>query len=185
MKTGRLLILFICLIACRNKEETKDVVEIYNLQTQKDLETGKDEEFLAYAQELNLKEIKLAQLAQLNSIKPETQNWARNLEKFHLQLYEELKQTSSGKIKEPTLSYKENSIYKKMKYEIADDFEKDFFNKLSVDYTYAIERFEYTSNHTQNKELNLWVKSKLPLIRKIMGEVKIFEAEVNKKTTLK
>jgi predicted outer membrane protein len=186
MKIFAPLIVLVCIVSCRQKEDTQQIIETYNIRQSEELELKRNAEFLSYASEFNLLEIKLAQLAYQNSIDPKTKNLVKNFETLHRRLYNESKSLANKK-KLPvksSLSINENETYKKMSYEIADDFEKQYFDKILSDYEYAIERFEKISATTTDGDIKRWSKSTIPLLRKNLGIIIISDAEINNKKHL-
>jgi putative membrane protein len=185
MKPFKIIILLIAIISCREKSNPDLPHKLsYSQKNNKSVEKT-DVEFLKYAAEMNLKAIKLAELARQNSIKLKTQTLAKDFELMHVRLYGELKNLAGKKSIPLPDSFKENNTYKKLSSEIADDFEKKYFDIVVTDYKIAIEKFESASSISTDQEIKLWAKSTVPQLRKNLGTTLILQADANKKKNLR
>jgi putative membrane protein len=180
MRTAGIVMMMIILISCKEKViEPIDSEKYSSRETIRDYK--KDADFLTDAIEFNLEEIRLAKLAQQNSINPETRNIADNLEKAHTLLDDELRKIADKKEFFVPDTVKQDTKEKKLSYEIGEDFDIKYFKRITIDYQYAVERFEYASHNCKDKELVLWTKKAIPVLRKNLGIVIVQQAESQKK----
>jgi putative membrane protein len=184
MKTVCLFILSVTFFSCREKHESTIPDENYNHSTGNDQYLKRDADFLSDAAKINLEEIKLARLAQENSIRPEIRNIAKDFESTHLRLTSELNNIAEKKSIRISIR-KENTIDPKLKNEIGDDFESLYFSKIVNDYKYAVQRFESAAHNSSDEEVRLWAKSTVPVLRKNLGVATTLQANAAAKKNLK
>jgi putative membrane protein len=180
------IIVFFFIVSCNEKEnmnvipKTKDFVE---LKTNRE----KDAVFIKEVTTFNLHQIYLARLALQNTISLKTQNTAKKIEEFHIRMISEVKEIARKKnFPIPsTLTSKEKDAFKKIKDEIADDFEKRYFKKVIKEYEQAILKFEKVSKKSEDLEIRNWTVSKLPMLKDNLEMLNSLSLEAEKKLKLK
>ena len=155
------------------KPDAKDIAKDHNNAKFNDENKVKDAQFLVDAAEICLQEIQLAQLAQQNSIKKSVQKMGKTMQDEYTEYYSKLKDLSAKKaITIPSeLSNKNKSLYKDLSFQIADDFDKKYFDLIVKDHKEAIEKFEKEASETNDLDIKAWTLGMLSDLRKNLAVI--------------
>lgn len=148
--------------------------------------SAEDARFAAGAAAMELKQLALSKMGVQNSIRPEIQNTSREFVNIHTrQLYQLRDIASKKRIAIPQeISKKDEERFKKINFEIADDFEKKYFDELTANYKKAVFDFE-DALKTKDPEIHLWISKALPELRKNLGISVIYQEKSTARKKLK
>lgn len=184
----KLLLLLACLItiSCNQKKDAKNIAEQKNKELFSDPNEKKEAEFLVIITEMELLQIKLAKLANQNSIDPKTKEIANTFLNIHIkQLYEIRNIAAKKGIAIPNeITKREEDNYNKISFEIAEDFDKIFFDENVKNLKQMIPKFE-NANDFKDQDIRLWSIKTVPILRKNLEIALVFQASSHKIKALK
>jgi predicted outer membrane protein len=160
-------------ISCEYKKDPIHIADDHNAVKFNDDDKKNDSRFFVSAAEALLQEIQLAKLAQNNSIKNNVRKIGEITEIEYDQFYFSLKQIAEKKmITIPSgVSNSKKKNYKDLSYEIADDFDKKYFDMTEKGHKDAIDLFEKIKNESTDSDLKIWAENVLPTLRKNLGYI--------------
>jgi len=182
-----LLITCLITISCnQKKDDPKNIVGQKNNELFSDPDKKNEAEFLVNITELELLQINLAKLANQNSIDPKIKEIAVSFSNNHIkQLYEIRNIAAKKGIAIPDeLTKKEEENYKKISFEIAEDFDKIFFDENVRNLKKMIPQFE-KANNFKDQDIRLWSINTVPVLRKNLGIALVYQASTHKTKPLK
>ena len=156
-----------CNNAGKSGEDTKAVADEHNNAKYDSSDTKKDAEFLVEATEINLKEIKLGQLAQQEGTIPEVRNLGKMMIDAHTNAQNEIEGLAAKKqISLPdSITDKGKEAYAKLREKKIADFDKAYCDMMVKGHEKAIEKFEKAAADCKDTEIKAWAKSMLPTLR--------------------
>lgn len=133
-----------------------------------------DVKFLNKAAEINLKEIKIGQLAQQNGSMTEVKQMGKMLEDDHTKSWNELVGLAKKKnINLPTILDKDaQSDYDKLSGKVGNDFDKTFSDMMVSGHKDAIDLFQNEIKSTNDPDIKRWTESTLPVLQKHLDHAK-------------
>ena len=166
-----LSVMFISLNACKNSnsqkpEDTKKVAEEHN-EAKFDAAKEDDAKFLVAAAEINLEEIKLGQLAQVNSNMADVKKLGQMMVTEHTKALTDLQGLASKKQVTIPASITDNGqdAYTKLSVKTASKFDKDYTDMMVKGHKDAIDKFEKASTGAADADIRAWATSMLPALR--------------------
>jgi putative membrane protein len=157
-------------------EEKKDAVKIAQEQNSAKFYNNKDKSnsnFTVNSAETLLQEMQLGKLAQNNSIKDDVRETGKIIENEYRQSYFFLKQIAEKKkISIPSeVSNEDKKINAMLSYEIADDFDKMYFDLAEKNHRKAIGLLKTMQIESEDKEIKIWTEYTLPKFRKNLDNI--------------
>lgn len=163
-------LLTVTLVSCGNKvEPVKDTEVIADENNVAKYSESKepDAEFVVNATIINLKEIKLGQLAQSNYALIDVSNLGKMMEKEHSETLNEIEILASKKQITIPKSLTGNNLadYEKLKNMVGAKFDKAYCNMMVKGHQDAIEIFTDASINSTDNDIKAWANSKLPALK--------------------
>jgi len=161
-------------LSCSNQDtkETKKINGEYNQAKSENGEDDPDEQFLVYAAETNLEEIRLGQLAQQNGMLKEVKELGKMLEEDHTKLMNDLtKLADKRSIKLPS-SPDDNTLntYAKLSAKSGTVFDKKYCNFIISAHKDAITVFKRVSAESDDSDIRVWATETLTGLRKHLDD---------------
>ena len=171
-KTFILLTLIAALIGftgCANNqkpEDPKKVAEEHN-EAKFAANKEKDAQFLVNAAELNLKEIRLSQLAQQVSKMSDVKELGKQMEQAHAKSQENLSDLAKRKLITIPQSITEEAQgdYNKLVNKDLKSFDKEFCDMMVNGHKDALSLFEKASKEASDDDIRTWAVNMLPDLR--------------------
>jgi putative membrane protein len=160
-------------ISCNNnssnkpQEDNKKAAEERNdAKFQKQGE--KDANFVADAQDINLAEQNLGQLAESRGTTKEVKELGKMMQSAHKKAYDELASLATKKnISFPSaMSESAKKDYDNPNQKAGKDFDKEFCDMMVKGHKDAIDKFEKESKDAADADLQAWTSNTLPELRK-------------------
>ena len=173
------------LSSCGHNEETvntKDIAEEHNDAKFNTDDAEKDAQFLVDASEINLEEIKLAQLAQQNGYTTDAKELGKMLDSEHSAMLNELTQLANKKnITIPTSSTdKAKDDYIRLSKKSKLEFDKKFCELMVNGHKVAIALFEKASTESTDSEIKAWAAETLPSLRTHLDKAMVCKTKCDK-----
>jgi len=175
VQTGLLSLSFIVAVvaglsACGGTQKTTDTKDIAKDQNEKKFDNTsneKDAKFMVNAAEINLQEIKLAQLARQNGMMEEVKSLARMMEEQHTQTLADLTVLAKLKVISIPASPTDNALdaYKKLNEKSAKYFDRAYCDMMVNEHKDAITLFEKASTECNDAAIKAWAVASLPGLR--------------------
>lgn len=148
-------------------EDTKKVAEEHNDAKFNTANKEKDAQFLVNAAEINLETVKLAQLAQTNSMTKEVKDLAKMLETEHSKSLNDLTGLAKTKlITVPIASTdKAQAAYKTLSDKTKKAFDLEYCKMVVDGHTDAVKAFEKASMESTDADIKQWATTTLPVLR--------------------
>ncbi len=154
--------------ACNSKrnEDPKKVAEQHNDAKFNTDGQEANAHFLTDAAAMCLQQIKLAKLAQQNSIRPDVQQRGKIFETEYTKIYKSIAYLASIKtVTLPSdLSNEQKKIYTDLGFEISKDFDKKYFDRVIKDHNAAIEEYQQVQKKTTDGEIKSFIEKTLPVL---------------------
>ena len=163
-------------------EDTKEVAEERNEAKFNTAKSEKDAQFLVNAAEISLQEIKLGQLAQLNSTKADVKEMGKMMENAHTKSLADLKALAMKKsITIPTAPTDDaEEAYKKLSPDKGTKFDKEYSDMMVKGHKDAIETFEKASTDATDADIKQWAAAALPTLRTHLDYAMICQKKYDK-----
>ena len=161
----------LALTACssneKKPEDTKDVATEHNEAKFDSSKNEKDAAFLVNAAEINLKAIKLGQLAADKGNMQDVKGLGKMMEDEHTKAMKDLQGLAAKKqITIPTtLTDNGGDAYDKLMKKTGKDFDKEFCNMMVDGHKDAIDKFEKAAGAASDADIKGWAASMLPALR--------------------
>ncbi len=142
----------------------------------------KDLEFIAKAEQINMEEISLAQLAQKNGTMSDVKELGRMMEDAHKKSQKDLKALADKKnLEVPTTPTKASKdAYEKLNAKTGSSFDKEYCNMMVNGHKDAIALFEKASEESVDADIKKWAKSMLPDLRKHLEDAMVCQKKCDK-----
>jgi putative membrane protein len=169
--TAILLVVMFGFSACsNNKTEDTNETGKEQITTVKEDSSRTDDgvQFLMDVTEINLKEIKLGQLAQQFGLTPCVKELGSMMVKEHTKCLNELKALATKKsITLPTeISDKGKDAYEKLSNTSGSGFDKEYCDMMVEGHKKVISKFEKASTDCSDTDIKEWIAQTLPSLRK-------------------
>lgn len=153
--------LMLMIFSCDFKKDAIDIAHDHNVAKFNSNEDEKNARFIADVTEILLEEIELAKMAQKNSIRTDVHQLAGVIEIEYNQCYLLLKEIAHKKnITIPSEIKKDKKkLYNSINYEIADDFDKKYFNISEQQHKIGIESFEKIQKECKDSSIKNWAEN--------------------------
>jgi len=148
-------------------EDTADVAEDQNEERFDDRKSEKDAEFLVEAAGINMKEIKLGELAQERGTTADVKDLAKMMIKEHTQATQDLQKLADSKsIVLPTaLTEDGQDAWDKLnEQKTGKDFDKEYCDMMVDGHEKAIRKFEDAASDAKDMDIRNWASSMLPAL---------------------
>lgn len=164
-----LLLLFPSLFtACdpKKNEDPEIVAKKHNDAKFNSPQQEKDAHFLENAAAMCLYEMKMARLAQQNSIRSDVQQKGKVFETEYFRLYKSVSYLAALKtVSLPSgLSDKQEKICADLSFEISSDFDKEYTKRIIDDHRTAIDAFAQEQKETADEEIRAFIRQTLPVL---------------------
>jgi putative membrane protein len=164
------------------QEDPKDVAEEINEARIDSNQNEKDAQFLVDAADINLEEIRLAQLAQQMGKSADIKDMGKMMETEHTASLNELKSLANQEsIVIPTTTDNAEEAYQKLKNKAPEDFDKEFCDMMVNGHQDAISLFEKASTDATDPDIQAWATATLPALRKHLDHAKMCQKKLEKK----
>jgi putative membrane protein len=156
--------------ACNNdngpKEDDKKAAEEVN-DAKFNKQGEKDADFVTDAQDINLTEMNLGQLAASKASSADTKDLGKMMQTSHKKAYDDLASLAAKKsITVPSaMSEKSKKDYDDLSQKTGVDFDKDFCDMMVKGHKDAIDKFEKASKDLTDPDLQAWASNMLPSLR--------------------
>ncbi|MCW3086196.1 MAG: hypothetical protein JWP12_3562 [Bacteroidetes bacterium] len=163
----------------KKNEDPKKVAEQHNDAKFNTSNQESDAHFLTDAAAMCLQQIKLAKLAQQNSIRPDVQERGKIFETEYTKIYKSI--TYLATIKTVTLpsdlSDEQKKIYTDLGFEISKDFDKKYFDRVIIDHNAAIEEYQKVQKETSDGEIKSFIEKTLPVLTGNLNLIKTYQQQ--------
>lgn len=151
----------------KKPEDTKAVATEHNEAKFDSSKNEKDAAFLVNAAEINLKEIKLGQLAADKSNMKDVKEFGKMMEDDHTKAMKGLQELAAKKqITIPTtLTDNGGDAYEKLIKKTGKDFDKEYCKMMVDGHKDAIDKFEKAAGSSSDQDIKNWAASMLPALR--------------------
>jgi len=169
-KATHLLSIFFVLSFCacdpKKNEDPKKVADQHNDAKFNNSDKENDAHFLSDASAMCLQQVKLAKLAQQNSIRPEVQQKGKVLETEYVKILTSIRELAKTKsITLPQdLSNDQKKIYNDLSFEISADFDRKYFERISKDHAAIIDEYKKAQQQTHDADIKAFVNETLPVV---------------------
>ena len=128
----------------------------------------RDADFLVKAAEINLKEIKLGELAEQKGTIADVKEMGRMMKDQHTKSLNDLKALAEKKsITIPmSISDKGQEAFDKLKGKPISDFDKEYCDMMVKGHKEAISKFEKASTKCTDEDIRTWAAEMLPVLHK-------------------
>ena len=135
--------------------------------------------FLTDAAAMCLQQIKLAQLAQQNSIRPDIQERGKILEAEYTKIYKTIIYLASKKtVTLPSdLNDKQKKTDTDLGFEISTDFDKKYIDRVIMDHNDAIEEYRKVQKETTDTEIRSFIEKTLPVLTGNLNLIKTYQQQ--------
>ena len=146
------------------EDDSKAAAEDQNDAKYKNSDIKNDAKFLVEAADINIKEIRLGQLAQQQGQTSDVKELGKMMEDAHAKALNELKSLAVKKdITIPdSISEKGQDMYNKLKDKKGMDFDKEYCDMMVHSHKKAIEKFEKESTDGSDADIKSWAANMLP-----------------------
>ena len=170
--------------SCNNSKpkDTKEVAEDHNdakfANSKED-----DANFLVSAEEINLEEIQLGQLAQTRGINSQVKDLGKMMVTDHTKASTDLKAMAANKqITVPTTLTDDGiDASKKLTDTKPSDFDKEYVDKMVNGHKDAISKFEKASTDAADVDIRNWAASVLPVLRAHLDQFITLQNQLEKR----
>ena len=151
-----------------NQEDTKEIAEEYNDEKFDDKAQEEDAEFLVMAAEINLKEIKLGELALQKGKASHVKELGKMMVSDHTKSQKDLIALADSKgITIPTSPTDDvNDAYTKLEKKSGSDFDKAYADMMVDGHKDAIEAHKKGAEDSDDAEIKNWATGRLPSLQK-------------------
>jgi putative membrane protein len=152
--------------AKKAEAEKKASIEV-NMATTLAMSKEKDAQFLVFATQMDLENIKLGQLAQKNSSTSEVKVLGKMLAAAHAKSLDELKTLASKKamIIPTATTDKAQAVYTKLSAKSRSAFDIDYCDLVVNAHKNAINEYEKISNNSTDSDIKEWAKTSIVILR--------------------
>src|SRR6266542_95585 len=166
LRNVSLLSVLLLLMSCSNRpkqQDTKSEAEEHN-DAKFDNTKNNDAQFLVDASEINLKEIRLGQLAQKHSMAVDVKKLGKMMEEGHTKAQKELSDLAEKKQITIPKSLADNGgdDYKKLQNEKGKNFDKKYCDMMVQGHKDAIDKFEKASKDVVDTDIKAWASAMIP-----------------------
>jgi putative membrane protein len=156
--------------SCNNSEESKNATKAAEKENEARFDNNKQEkdaQFLVDAAEINLKEIRLGELAQSKSVTPNVKELANMMVSSHNKSLGDLVRLAREKsITIPTtVSESGQEAFDKLSKKSGIHFDKEYCDMMVKGHKEAIAKFEKASDESSDPDIKDWAVKTLPELR--------------------
>jgi putative membrane protein len=143
----------------------------------------RDADFLVTAAEINLKEIKLGELAIEKGTLTEVREMGRMMKEQHTKSFNDLKTLAEKKsITIPmSITDKGQEAFDKLNGKPVSDFDKEYCDMMVKGHKEAISKFEKASTKCTDEDIRTWAAETLPLLHKHLDHALACQKNCDKK----